>query len=358
MSQSYATEEQVAVSAVRRACQLTSSVFNTLLKGETITKDDKSPVTIADYAAQAVISTILQAAFPDDPIVGEEDASTLRFPNTQAERDMRDRIVQLANDALTSGLMLGDNKSWGIGPGMGKSDTEILDAIDAGRHEGGPEGRMWTIDPVDGTKGFLRGDQYAVCVSLIIDSQVKLGVIGCPNLPVDQDDPEAKRGCIFVAIKGHGTRQLTLSGANPTPLRLSPSTAMSSVFLLESFEAAHSSHSLSSIVSSNLSISKPPLRMDSQAKYGCLARSKDGGGVYLRMPTGAGYREKIWDHAPGQLIVEEAGGVVTDSRGESLNFGLGRTLGENYGIIACAKEVHPRLLEAVQQAVAGESAKA
>jgi 3'-phosphoadenosine 5'-phosphosulfate (PAPS) 3'-phosphatase len=45
MSQSYATEEQVAVSAVRRACQLTSSVFNTLLKGETITKDDKSPVT-------------------------------------------------------------------------------------------------------------------------------------------------------------------------------------------------------------------------------------------------------------------------------------------------------------------------
>src|SRR5258708_40047252 len=61
---------------------------------------------------------------------------------------------------------------------------------------------MWTIDPVDGTKGFLRGDQYAVCVSLIVDSEVKLGVIGCPNLPVDQDDPEGKRGCIFVAVKG------------------------------------------------------------------------------------------------------------------------------------------------------------
>ncbi len=67
---------------------------------------------------------------------------------------------------------------------------------------------MWTIDPVDGTKGFLRGDQYAVCVSLIVDSEVKLGVIGCPNLPVDQDDPEGKRGCIFVAVKGHGTRQV------------------------------------------------------------------------------------------------------------------------------------------------------
>ena len=96
--------------------------------------------TVADYAAQAVISTILRAAFPDDPIVGEEDASTLRFPNTQTERVMRDRIIKLANDALCSELMLGDNKNWGIGPGMEKSDVEILDAIDAGRYEGGPDG--------------------------------------------------------------------------------------------------------------------------------------------------------------------------------------------------------------------------
>jgi 3'(2'), 5'-bisphosphate nucleotidase len=97
--------------------------------------------TVADYAAQAVISTIIRAAFPEDPIVGEEDASTLRSPNTQTERDMRDRIVKLANDALTSELMLGDNKNWGIGPGMEKSDIEILDAIDAGSYEGGPDGR-------------------------------------------------------------------------------------------------------------------------------------------------------------------------------------------------------------------------
>jgi hypothetical protein len=45
MSQLYAIEEQVAVAAVRRACQLTSSVFNTLVKNETLTKGDKSPVT-------------------------------------------------------------------------------------------------------------------------------------------------------------------------------------------------------------------------------------------------------------------------------------------------------------------------
>jgi hypothetical protein len=45
MSLTFATEKQVAVAAVRRACWLTSSVFNRLVKNETITKNDKSPVT-------------------------------------------------------------------------------------------------------------------------------------------------------------------------------------------------------------------------------------------------------------------------------------------------------------------------
>ena len=116
--------------------------------------------------------------------------------------------------------------------------------------------------------------------------------------------------------------------------------------------------------------------MDSQAKYGCLVRGE--GGAYLRMPTGVGYREKIWvsesnsytytrqltgecmiflpqDHAPGQILVEEAGGIVTDSRGEPLNFGLGRTLGENYGVIAAGKDVHHIVLGAVQKALAEET---
>ena len=49
--------------------------------------------------------------------------------------------------------------------------------------------RFWTLDPIDGTKGFLRGGQYAVCLALIVDGDVKLGVIGCPNLPVDNSEP-------------------------------------------------------------------------------------------------------------------------------------------------------------------------
>jgi 3'(2'), 5'-bisphosphate nucleotidase len=54
------------------------------------------------------------------------------------------------------------------------------------------------------------------------------------------------------------------------------------------------------------------------------------------------------------LLVEEAGGIATDLRGEPLNFGLGRTLGENHGIVACFKDLHPRALEAIKKATEEE----
>jgi len=67
---------------------------------------------------------------------------------------------------------------------------------------------MWTLDPIDGTKGFLRGGQYAVCLALIEDAQVQLGVIGCPNLLVDPSNQDGPRGCLFVAVKGQGAEQV------------------------------------------------------------------------------------------------------------------------------------------------------
>ncbi|KAK1231925.1 3'(2'),5'-bisphosphate nucleotidase [Marasmius sp. AFHP31] len=352
MSIAYTTEKQLAIAAVRRASYLTSQVFNKLVKNETLTKGDKSPVTVGDYAAQALISSMLHHAYPEDPIVGEEDAAELRV---ESGKVLRDRIVELANDALVQDLQEGDYAEWGIGPGKAQSAEQILDAIDRGNHEGGRSGRMWCIDPIDGTKGFLRGEQYAVCLALIVDGEVKVGVIGCPNLPHDLSKPDGGKGCLFVAVKGQGAQQMAVSGANPTPLSMPPYDPAKFSFL-ESVEAAHSSHSTSEKISKLMQITHSPIRMDSQAKYGCLARGD--GGAYVRMPTGVGYKEKIWDHAPGSLIVEEAGGIVTNSRGAPLDFGLGRTLGENFGIIATVKSAHAKLLDAVVKAHEGEKAKA
>jgi 3'(2'), 5'-bisphosphate nucleotidase len=84
---------------------------------------------------------------------------------------------------------------------------------------------------------------------------------------------------------------MMLSGSNPVPLSI-PCFGPSELNLLESVEAAHSSHAFNDRVSSILGITREPIRMDSQAKYCSLARGD--GGVYLRMPTGVGYKEKIW----------------------------------------------------------------
>jgi 3'(2'), 5'-bisphosphate nucleotidase len=150
---------------------------------------------------------------------------------------------------------------------------------------------FWTLDPIDGTKGFLRGEQYAVCLALIVDAKVELGVIGCPNLPYDASNPSGPKGALFVAVRGHGAQQYTLAGGNPQPLRI-PEFKKEELNFLESVEAAHASHGTNARIAELLGIQKEPIRMDSQAKYGALARGD--GGVYLRMPVGTGYVEKIW----------------------------------------------------------------
>lgn len=146
---------------------------------------------------------------------------------------------------------------------------------------------------------------------------------------------------------------------NPSisPVTLSIPTAPNPSFrLLESVEAGHADLSFQTHVSSALNITTQSLRMDSQAKYCAVAASRSGGDVYLRMPVpGKNYIEKIWDHAPGSVIIEEAGGVITDSFGRPLNFGLGRTLGPNYGVVACAKgEAHSKVIQAIASARAAE----
>lgn len=54
--------------------------------------------------------------------------------------------------------------------------------IDLGAGSDAGRGRVWVLDPVDGTASFLRGDQYAICLALLEDGREKVGVLGYPNL--------------------------------------------------------------------------------------------------------------------------------------------------------------------------------
>jgi 3'(2'), 5'-bisphosphate nucleotidase len=349
LTMAYEKELQVALLAVARASILTKSVFQAKTKG-TISKDDASPVTIGDFGAQALIISAVKHNFPDDEVVGEEEASTLRT-DTKLSTKIWDLVKDVKLDDPDSDALLG---------GPIPSEAKMLDAIDLGNSAGGNKGRIWALDPIDGTKGFLRGGQYAVCLALIVDGEVQVGVLGCPNLPVDDStqltegigadvDSEGK-GVLFGAVKGEGATSQPLtrkSVGKGSKITVSSITDVSQAVMCESVEAGHSSKGDNALISEKLGIKGRPVQMDSQAKYGSVARG--AGDLYLRLPVRKDYVEKIWDHAAGDLIVREAGGTVTDATGKRLNFSLGRTLVENKGVVAAPKDVHAEVLKAVQE---------
>ncbi|KAH0614918.1 uncharacterized protein H6S33_000554 [Morchella sextelata] len=336
----YATERRIAELAVQRACLLTDKVYHSRVKG-TVTKGDKSPVTIADFGAQALVIGAVHTVFPHDSIVGEEDAEVLR-----SEADKRESVWALVRSAVDdSAALTGD-----IG---GVTDAEEMMAlIDLGNHAGGSVGRIWALDPIDGTKGFLRGDQYAVCLALIVDGSVQVGALGCPNLPVDPAQPEGEKGILLSAVRGQGAtiRPLSNPSATPTPISMRAISALSAASFCEGVEAGHSSHRQQAAIAEALGITNKSVKMDSQAKYATVARGVAD--IYLRLPTSATYQEKIWDHAAGSLIVEEAGGIVSDAHGNALNFGVGRTLRENKGVVAATKNIHTEVIAAVKAELA------
>src|SRR5271163_1085779 len=350
VTMSYQEELKVAELAVQRATILTKKVFHEKAKG-TVSKDDKSPVTIGDFGAQALIIQAIKKNFPKDEIVGEEEASSLR-----EQKALSSQIWDLVKE-----VKLEDAESDALLGGPLPSESVMLDAIDAGNSAGGAKGRFWALDPIDGTKGFLRGGQYAVCLALIVDGDVIVGVLGCPNLPVDDSalltesigadqTDEAGKGVLFSAVKGQGakSRPLTQGSLAPsTPIHVSKLSDVSKAVMCESVEPGHSSKGDNLEISKLLHITGKPVQMDSQAKYGSVARG--AGDIYLRLPVLRNYQEKIWDHAAGYLIVREAGGEVTDVSGKSLDFSIGRTLRDNKGVVAAPRNIHAEVLKAVKE---------
>lgn len=314
-------ELALALGAVKKAAVACTRVQDTLISAETLEKKDKSPVTIGDFAAQAIVGDALLGASKVRQMIGEESADALRESD-----DLRRRVVELVAH---------------VRPELG--EAEALRGIEFGAADPAETGGThWTLDPIDGTKGFLRREQYAIALALIVKGEVTLAVLGCPRLEAEG----GAQGSLFYAIRGEGAYALPLSGeGEPERIRVDSVSSPSAARFCESVESGHSDQSWSVGVAGALGITAEPVRMDSQAKYGALARGNAS--IYLRLPTRKGYEEKIWDHAAGALVVEEAGGRVTDVDGKPLDFSLGKTLAKNRGVIASNGAFHDEIVEAV-----------
>ncbi len=323
-------EIEFLVQAVRQASLLAKQVQAEMVT-PALTKADRSPVTIADLACQALVGSLLAQRFPGEALVAEEDASALRGPAGRATLEQVIHFVQ------------------SFAPGVGAA--EVCDWIDAGRAEPvtGPGQRFWTLDPIDGTKGFLRGDQYAVALALVQEGRVVAGALGCPNLS-DAYRPDAEGpGSLVIAQRGQGTWTATLTTPGEyEPLHVSTRRDPTQIRILRSFEADHTNVEQVDQLARALGVKIEPVRMDSQAKYAILAAGKGELIVRLLSPQKPDYREKIWDQAAGAIIVEEAGGRITDLHGKPLDFTQGRTLAQNRGIAATNGALHEAVLAALK----------
>jgi len=223
---------------------------------------------------------------------------------------------------------------------------EVLAAIDIG---GQPTAEsFWTLDPIDGTKGFLRQGQYAISLAYLCQGKVELGVLGCPNLSADWerpfDDPDP-HGLIVYAKRGGGCWAVPAANGGARPLGVMCSASQGTTLrVCESQEAAHSDQALTARIATLLG-GATPVRLDSQAKYAVVARGQAD--AYLRIPRSSGYEENIWDHAAGMLVATEAGASVSDIIGNALDFTTGKTLARNRGILCASPAWHQRILGAI-----------
>ena len=329
----YTQELQTAVDAVALASLLCRDVRSEFGEAGILDKEDRSPVTTADFGSQAIICSKLAESFPGDPVVAEETSEQLRKPESA---ELTAMVCRHVRDRL---------------PGL--SDDDVLDAIDHGNAPGGPSGRFWTCDPIDGTKGFIRGDQYAVALGLIEDGKVVLGVMGCPNFPYPSLADARGKGTLLVGIVGHEAWWRPIDGRETTAIAVSPTADPADAVMCESVESAHTAHGRSARVKAALGITRPSARIDSQCKYAVVARGDAD--IYLRLPTRPGYQEKIWDHAAGWAVITAAGGRVTDTNGQPLAFSRGRTLSANRGVVATNGPCHDAVLAALTEQSAPSS---
>jgi len=316
----YDKEKEVAIAAVTAAAAICQQVRREIAP-EAIEKKDKSPVTIADYGAQAVVCKVLHEVFPNDPVVGEESAAELATP------EMANQLSKVTHYVKT---VLPD-----------ATGESVVGWINQGNGQVSP--RYWTLDPIDGTKGFLRGDQYAVALAMVEDGDIKVGVLACPALTIGDYN-----GVLFVAVRGEGAMMMALDGTNPQKMAVTTTPGSNNFRFVESVE--HGDKELHASIAEAVGITSDSVRMDSQAKYGAVASGEAV--LYLRLPSAKypNYKEKIWDHAAGVLITEEAGGRVTDMHGLPLDFSKAARLDDNTGVVVSNGVIHDKVLTALQSA--------
>lgn len=187
----YKMELDVSIRAVQRAAFVIRSLQRILLdpaaehliKGVlrstsyavSANKTDKTPVTVADFAVQALVIDALSTAFPGDLFIAEEDSALVR-----ADPAICEAVLMIMRAA--TGVVWTSEKLYAV-LDRGSYGTEPASATTAPASSSATvKQRIWVLDPIDGTKGFMRGEHCCTGLGLLVDGVAQLSVLGCPNL--------------------------------------------------------------------------------------------------------------------------------------------------------------------------------
>lgn len=231
--------------------------------------DNRSePVTIADREASRIIVDGLAAAFPDDGILSEEETDDLEL-----------RISKR---------------------------------------------RVWIIDPIDGTAGFVNHDgDFGVQIGLAEDGWAVLGVVYLPF-----------HDLLSFAVKGGGSFSST-AGGEPVRVRTSQISIFGDMTLAASRN--HPSTRMSRIIR-HFGFTRVVRRGSVGLKTGLIADKTCD--LYIHPSP----RTKLWDTCAPQIILEEAGGRFTDLFGYRLRYDSADLQNRN-GIIASNGAAHAAVVE-------------
>ncbi|KKA26656.1 hypothetical protein TD95_001646 [Thielaviopsis punctulata] len=342
----YDRELAVAIDVLHHTSRLSLAVLSSTNKA-IHSKDDHSPVTVADFAIQAVLSATFSHHFPADHLVGEEDSSALR-----ADPSLLARVVaELA--ALAAALPAAALTRIPTDP---HDICRFIDLCAAGSPAA--RSRTWVFDPIDGTQAFISHGLFAINIGLVANAAQLLGAVACPNLdpaaavrgPISNSSTSTS-GCIFTATAGGGAFVRPLDPHDPAPPRrlAKTSAATDPVVLVGCSTMPKSAHdALHRAVATRLDAEFPGSDLISWVvRYCALALGAGNAAVWVYLKDER--RSKIWDHAGAQLVFIEAGGTVTDTRGRPMDFAAGRLMSENYGILAADAGVYEKVKTELHQ---------
>ncbi|KAL3010991.1 hypothetical protein AAZX31_07G176500 [Glycine max] len=346
----YCKELGVAVRAVQMACFLCQKLQDTLISKSRSNNNLNSPLTVAGNENVSIVT--------------EKEVRTLSSTNAS---ELLEAVVKTVNECLAEAPRFGVEE-----PKSTLGTSEVLEIISRCNSVGDPSGRFWALSPLDG--GSSCGDQHVVALSLIEEGEVVLGVLGCPNYPMRKDwfsyhhsylrmisklaPPTSQtwnKGCVIYAKRGSGKAWIQpLLHVNDKFVwpNHAKQVSVSSIDNLEMatfcqpVEKANLSHSFAEGLAHSVGFSNQPLRVYNTMKYTAIACGDAE--VFIKFAR-AGYKEKIWDHAAGAIIIQETGGMVTDAKGHPLDFSKGLYFERlDRGIVACAgATLHEKIIDAV-----------